>query len=189
MQYLTILDRVITALNCTNQKLLIAGIAWRYGVYVPFSPYCSNFMCPSMWKESDIFMCLLEFECAKRLKAHSQAIPADSLPIRARYGVYFVSSSLIYIVSYWSLQKPSWCQYFVITDCNVKTKPYQIIFYMFFLTLKWHRSLNFLSPLWITCPLWYYAMLCHCEDMECFETSLSKTIPALNGWIYSRTPL
>ena len=110
-------------------------------------------------------------------------------PIRARYGVYFMSSSLIYIVSYWSLQKPSWWQYFVITDCNVKTEPYQIIFYMFFLTLKWHRSLNFLSPLWITCPLWYYAMLCHCEDMECFETSLSKTIPALNGWMYFRISL
>ena len=26
-------------------------------------------------KKNDNFMCLLEFECAKRLKAHSRAIP------------------------------------------------------------------------------------------------------------------
>ena len=56
---------------------LTSGIARLYGVYVPFSLYCPNFMCPSMWKREKwiIFMCLLEFECIKRLKAHSQAIP------------------------------------------------------------------------------------------------------------------
>ena len=26
-----------------------AGIAWIFCVYVPFSTYCCNFMCPSMW--------------------------------------------------------------------------------------------------------------------------------------------
>ena len=34
-------------------------------------------MCPSMWKRKmDNFMCLLEFQCAKRLNVHSQATPA-----------------------------------------------------------------------------------------------------------------
>ena len=132
-------------------------IAQLSGVYVPFSPYCSNFRCPSwwrhqmetfsallafcagnslvpgefpaqrpatrsfdvffdlrlnkrlrkqswgwwfetlscplwrhcnaMWKRKNwiIFMCLLEFECAQRLKAHSQAIlvrHVSSTPMR-----------------------------------------------------------------------------------------------------------
>ena len=30
-------------------------------------------------KKIDNFMCLLEFECAKRLKAHSRAIPVNKL--------------------------------------------------------------------------------------------------------------
>ena len=49
------------------------------GGYVPFSPYYSSFMCPSMWKVKQKYyvMCLLESECTKRLKAHSQGIPAD----------------------------------------------------------------------------------------------------------------
>ena len=29
-------------------------------------------------QEMDNLMCLLEFKCAKRLKAHSQALPADT---------------------------------------------------------------------------------------------------------------
>ena len=43
-------------------------------------PYCLNFLCPSIWKrkQMDNFLCLLEFECAKKLKAHSQAIPVGS---------------------------------------------------------------------------------------------------------------
>ena len=31
-------------------------------------------------KKMDNFMCLLEFECAKRLRAHSQAIPENVAP-------------------------------------------------------------------------------------------------------------
>ena len=40
-----------------------------------FSPHCPNLMCPLMWKRKKIdnFMCLLEYVCAKRLKAHSRA--------------------------------------------------------------------------------------------------------------------
>ena len=54
-------------------------IAWLSNVDVPFSLYCPHFMCPSMWKRQklDNFMCLLEFECAKRLRALSQAISAS----------------------------------------------------------------------------------------------------------------
>ena len=58
--------------------LSISGIAQLSGVYVPFSPYCSNSMCPFMWKRKkmDNFMCFLVSECTKRLKVHSQAISA-----------------------------------------------------------------------------------------------------------------
>ena len=67
---------MLTVSNTTQTR-----IARLSSVYVPFSPSCSNFMCPSMWncKKRDNFMCLLEFECAKRLRAHSQAIPAQTL--------------------------------------------------------------------------------------------------------------
>ena len=40
--------------------------------------YIAQFFCALLCeneKKNDNFMCLLEFECAKRLKAHSQAIP------------------------------------------------------------------------------------------------------------------
>ena len=62
---------------------IYTGIAWLAGVYVPFSQYCFNFMCPSMWKRKRliILMCLLEFECAKRLKAQSRAIPVYIIPL------------------------------------------------------------------------------------------------------------
>ena len=53
------------------------------------------FIAPILWsllcekeKKSDNFMCLLEFECANRLKAHRQAIPANE-------GCYIVTLSLI----------------------------------------------------------------------------------------------
>ena len=54
-----------------------AGIAWLSDTHVSFSLYCPNFMCPSMWKRKKMnnFMCLLEFECTKRLKMYSHAIP------------------------------------------------------------------------------------------------------------------
>ena len=44
-----------------------------------FFPILSQFYVPFYVKKRklDNFMCLLEFECAKRLKAHSQAIPAS----------------------------------------------------------------------------------------------------------------
>ena len=53
------------------------GIAWLSDTHVSFSLYCPNFMCPSMWKRKKMnnFMCLLEFECTKRLKMYSHAIP------------------------------------------------------------------------------------------------------------------
>ena len=54
-------------------KLSGPVIAWLSGVYVPFSQYCPNVMCPSMWTRKK---CVLEFDCTKRLKAHSQTIPA-----------------------------------------------------------------------------------------------------------------
>ena len=42
-------------------------------------------MCPFMWKEKfDNFMRLLEDECAKMLKAHSQAIPEYDMIIWAK---------------------------------------------------------------------------------------------------------
>ena len=65
--------------NKTNQNTSV--MIYRYSPTIwclcAFSPSCSPFMCPSKWKIkiNDNFMCLLEFECAKRLKAHSQTIP------------------------------------------------------------------------------------------------------------------
>ena len=46
-------------------------------VYVPFPLYCPILRAHLCKKEKmDNFMCLLEFEFTKRLKVHSQAIPA-----------------------------------------------------------------------------------------------------------------
>ena len=40
-------------------------------------------------KKMDNFMCLLEFECAKRLKAHSQAIPEGGTDILKKFWVVY----------------------------------------------------------------------------------------------------
>ena len=44
-----------------------------------FSPILPQFYVPFYVKKEkmDNFMCILEFECTKRLKVHSQAIPAN----------------------------------------------------------------------------------------------------------------
>ena len=58
-------------------KVKVTRIARLSDVYVPFSLYCPKCYVPFYVKKRklDNFMCLLEFECAKRLKAHSHAIP------------------------------------------------------------------------------------------------------------------
>ena len=62
--------------------ITVSGIAQLCDLYVPFSLYYYNFMCFYVKKKKiDNFMCLLEFECAKRLKAHSRAIPAVFMKI------------------------------------------------------------------------------------------------------------
>ena len=74
-------ESAISSITCSHLKFccenLIAGIAQLAGVCVPFSWYWPKLMCPSMWKRKKklILMCLLQFECAKRLKAHSWPIP------------------------------------------------------------------------------------------------------------------
>ena len=78
----------LCSLSCCHNILsckfynLISGIARLSDVYVPF-PYIAPIFCALLCekeKEMDNFMCLLEFECAKRLRAHSQAIPVIFYP-------------------------------------------------------------------------------------------------------------
>ena len=63
----------------------------RWHLYIESGTWClcaffsilSQFYVPFYMKKRklDNFMCLLAFECAKRLKAHSQAIPACTLTV------------------------------------------------------------------------------------------------------------
>ena len=70
--------------QCWLMMSIISEILWHSFRDSPtawclwaFSVYCPNFMCHSLWERQklDNFMWLLEFEYAKRLKAHNRAVP------------------------------------------------------------------------------------------------------------------
>ena len=89
-----------------------------------FYPYCSNFMCPSMWKRKKwiIFMCLMDFECVKtwwhhQMKSFSAllAICAGNSPVTRHKGQWRVALIFSLICSWlskqswgWWFEMPSW---------------------------------------------------------------------------------
>ena len=74
-------------------------------------------------KKMDNFMCLLEFKCAKRLKAHSRAIPVVAIPGGKQWG--YVIQGWVYCSAV-SLQWP--LGLFTGTQYTVKPVPHSPIF-------------------------------------------------------------
>ena len=79
--------------------LLCTRIVWLSGVYGPF-PHIAPILCPSMWKRKKwiIFMCLMDFECAKTWWHHQMktfsallAICAGNSPVTRHKGQWRVA--------------------------------------------------------------------------------------------------
>ena len=107
-----------------------------------------------MWKSKnwDDFMCLFKFECAKRLKAHSQAIPGDTK---------ITNDTDCLICAIWNMHAFKSC--FIFQTLAISNGyPWAVLQFPFNFVFMWDVSetrqgqtgLSFMTSVGRTCPHW-----------------------------------